>query len=31
MTGFVALRSKMYAYRKIDYLTDQHEHFVCSL
>ena len=28
MTEFVALREKMYAYRKIDRLTFQHEHFV---
>ena len=28
MTEFVALRDKMYAYRKIDRLTFQHEHFV---
>ena len=28
MTEFVALRAKMYAYRKIDRLTVQHEHFV---
>ena len=27
MTVFVALRAKMYAYRKIDRLTVQHEHF----
>ena len=28
MTEFVALREKMYAYRKIDFLTAQHDHFV---
>ena len=28
MTNFVALREKMSAYRKIDCLTAQHEHFV---
>ena len=28
MTEFVALRAKMYAYRKIDRLVAQHEHFV---
>ena len=28
MSEFVALRAKMYAYRKIDRLTAQHEHFV---
>ena len=28
MTEFVALRSKMYAYRRIDYLAVQYEHFV---
>ena len=28
MTEFVALRAKMYAYRKIDRLAAQHEHFV---
>ena len=28
MTEFVALRAKMYAYRKIDRLEAQHEHFV---
>ena len=28
MTEFVALRAKMYAYRKIDFLTSQHDHFV---
>ena len=28
MTEFVVLRAKMYAYRKIDFLTAQHEHFV---
>ena len=28
MTEFVVLRAKMYAYRKIDCLTAQHEHFV---
>ena len=28
MKEFVALRAKMYAYRKIDLLTAQHEHFV---
>ena len=28
MTEFVALRAKMYAYRKIDCLAVQHDHFV---
>ena len=28
MTEFVVLRTKMYAYRKIDCLTAPHEHFV---
>ena len=28
MTEFVALRDKMYAYRKIDHLSAQREHFV---
>ena len=28
MTEFVALRTKMYAYRKIDRLTAQDDHFV---
>ena len=28
ITKFAALRAKMYAYRKIDCLTAQHEHFV---
>ena len=28
MTEFVALKAKMYAYRKIDRLAAQHEHFV---
>ena len=28
MTEFIALRVKMYAYRKIDCLATQHEHFV---
>ena len=28
MTEFVALRAKMYAYRKIDCIAAQHEHFV---
>ena len=28
MTDFVALRAKMYGYRRIDRLTVQHEHFV---
>ena len=28
MTEFVALRAKMYAYRKIDCLAAQHEQFV---
>ena len=28
MTEFVALRAKMYAYRKIDRMSAQHEHFV---
>ena len=28
ITEFAALRAKMYAYRKIDCLTAQHEHFV---
>ena len=28
MTQFVALRAKMYTYRKINCLTAQHEHFV---
>ena len=28
MTAFVALRAKMYAYRRIDRLAAQHEHFV---
>ena len=28
MTEFVVLRAKMYAYRKIDRLAAQHEHFV---
>ena len=28
MTEFVALRAKMYVYRKIDCLAAQHEHFV---
>ena len=28
MIKFIALRAKMYAYRKIDHLAAQHEHFV---
>ena len=28
MTGFVALREKMYAYRKVDRLATQDEHFI---
>ena len=28
MTEFVALRAKMYAYRKIDRMSAQHEHYV---
>ena len=28
MTGFVALREKMYAYRKVDRLATQHEDFI---
>ena len=30
MTEFVALKPKMYAYRKIDGLAAQHEHFVAG-